>query len=116
MASGSRPSGWGTTEDTLTVTEVGSSCSKANIREARLVERQVCFILEAGNQGEGGLLSKGQLPTANQRARAFKGELQGCIGGGRGLRVETAQSALTVILKLVLPWSDQLHLDCFKSS
>ena len=27
---------------------------------------------------------------------------QGCIGGGRGLHAETAQSALTVILKLVI--------------
>ena len=33
-------------------------------------------------------------PPDNQRARAFT--------GGRGLHVETAQSALTVILKLVI--------------
>ena len=46
-------------------------------------------------------------PTASQGARAF-------IGGGRGLHVETAQSALTVFLKLVMWWSDQCHLDCFK--
>ena len=29
-------------------------------------------------------------------------EFQGCIGGGRGLHAETAQSALTVVLKLVI--------------
>ena len=47
--------------------------------------------------GEGGLLSKKRLllPTNNHWARAF-------IDGGRGLHVETAQSALTVIFKLVL--------------
>ena len=31
----------------------------------------------------------------------------------RGLRAETAQSALTVILKLVMWWSDKCYLDCF---
>ena len=65
--------------------------SKAN-KEAKLV----CFILDAGNCAEGGLLSKGRLPpTDNQWVRAF-------IGEGRGLHSETAQSALTVILKLVI--------------
>ena len=46
---------------------------------------------------EGGLLSKGQLPPHgdNQWGRAFTGR-------GRGLRAETARSALTVILKLVI--------------
>ena len=32
----------------------------------------------------------------------------------RGLHAEAAQSALTVILKLVIQWTDQRHLDCFK--
>ena len=46
--------------------------------------------------GGGGHLSKGQLPPPdNQGARVF-------IGRGRGLRVEAAQSALTIILKLVI--------------
>ena len=45
--------------------------------------------------GEGGLLSKGRLPTPkSQRARAFPGE-------ERGLPAETVQSAQTVILKWV---------------
>ena len=47
--------------------------------------------------------------TYNQWARAF-------IGRGRWLYAETAQSALTVILKLVMWWSDQCHLDCFRYS
>ena len=33
-----------------------------------------------------------------------------------GVHAETAQSAVTVILKLVMQWSDQCHLDCFKYS
>ena len=66
------------------------------------MERKVCFILDAGNPAGGGgggggrRLSKGQFPsTDNQWARAF-------IGGGRGSHAETAQSALAVILKLVI--------------
>ena len=51
--------------------------------------------------------------TINQWARPFKGEFQVCIGGGRGLHAETAQSPLTVVLQLVMQWSDQRHLDCF---
>ena len=64
-----------------------------------LVERKVCFILYAsdwGWGGEGGQLSKGQLPsTDNQWVRAF-------IDRGRGLHAETAHSSVTVILKLVI--------------
>ena len=52
----------------------------------------------------------------NQWARTFKEEFQGYIGGGRGLHVETARSTLTVILKLIMQWSDQHHLDCFNYS
>ena len=63
--------------------------------------KEICFLLDAGNQvcgGEGRRLSKGQLPTPqpdNQGARAV-------IDKGRGLHAETAQSALTVISKLVM--------------
>ena len=64
-----------------------------------LVERKVSFILDAsdwGWGGEGGQLSKGQLPsTDDQWARAF-------IDRGRGLHAETAHSSLTVILKVVI--------------
>ena len=85
-------------------------CSKAS-KETRLVKRKVCLIFYAGNWGEsegGGHLSKDLLSlTGNQWARAF-------IDRGRGLHAESAQSALTVILKLVMSWSDQHHLDCFE--
>ena len=87
--------------------------SKA-IKEARLVERKACFILDAGNQGWGvgevGLLSKGRLPPTDYQWRSTFRD------GERGLHVETAQSALRIILKLVMLWSDQYHLDCFKYS
>ena len=43
------------------------------------------------------------------RERAFTCE-------GRGLHADVVQLALTVILKLVLQWSDQHHLDYFKYS
>ena len=55
-------------------------------------------------------------PPADKWARAFKGEFQGCIVKGKGLHSETAQSALTVILRLVMQWSDQHHLGYFKYS
>ena len=76
---------------------------------------KVCFILEAGNLGVGGgqmsvqRLTPPTAPPDNQGARAF-------IDRGRRLQAETAQSALTVILKLVMQWSDQYHLDCFRYS
>ena len=63
------------------------------------MERTVCFIFEAGKKGRGGQIPV-QRPTLpaptpyNRGARAF-------INGGRGPRAETAQSALTVILKWV---------------
>ena len=60
--------------------------------------------------GEGGLLSRGRLPsTDNQGTRAF-------IDRGRRLQAETAQPALTVILKLIMWWSDQRYLDYFRYS
>lgn len=66
--------------------------------------RNICFILEANNHG-GKADSEGHLPhpANNQWAKVF-------IGGGRGLRAETAPSALIVILKLTMRWSDQHHL------
>ena len=47
-------------------------------------------------------MSKDHFPTENQWAGALNGDFQGRIGGGRGLHEETAQSALTVLLKLVI--------------
>ena len=61
------------------------------------MERKVCFTLDAGNWWGG--WTPVQRPTSptpdSQWARAF-------IDRGRRLRAETAQSALTVILKLVI--------------
>ena len=56
-------------------------------------------------------MSKSQFPTADQGARAFKGEFRGGVYKWRqGATCTAAQSALTVILKLVMWWSDQRHL------
>ena len=87
------------------VTENGGPAarrSKAN-KETRLVERKVCFILEAGSQG--GRRTPVQRPAIGGKSFYRRRE-----------RAETAQAALTGILKLVMQWSDQWHLDCFKYS
>ena len=66
--------------------------------------------IPGGDKEESRHLSKGPTlaPTPdNQATRAF-------IGGERELHVETVRSALTITLKLVMQWSDQRHLDCFK--
>ena len=44
-------------------------------------------------------MSKGQLSPDKQRQEFLKQEFQERIGGGKGLQVETAQSALKAILK-----------------
>ena len=65
------------------------------------MQRTVCLVLVAGTRvaGGGDTCPKADSPTSPPQtvggARAFTGR-------GRGLRVETAQSALTVILKLVI--------------
>ena len=83
-----------------TVTKSGdlaARSSKAN-KEARLVERKVCFVSEAATwEGRADSCPKTDSPpppppTDNQRARAFTDR-------GRGLHAETAESALTVIFK-----------------
>ena len=66
---------------------LSAPCSKVN-KEARLVERKVCSMLDTGNQGGEGV---GQVPvqrphpppTDNQGVRTFTGR-------GRGLPAETA--------------------------
>ena len=67
------------------------------------MEREICFILDAGNLGRGGgvvgLLgpSRGQLlPINTQWVRAFIDR-----AGERGLCAERAPTALSIILKLV---------------
>lgn len=73
--------------------------------EARVSIRESLLYSRGQRPEDRGLLSKDQLPTADEWARAFKGEFPGCTGRGRGLRAEQ-QSVLTVILKLVTWWSD----------
>ena len=64
-----------------------------------------------GAEGGGGQTSvqRPALHLDDQGAGAF-------VDRGRRLHAETAQSALTVTLKLVMRWSDQRPLDCFKHS
>ena len=63
------------------------------------MERKVCFIWDAGSgagEGEGGFLSRGQLPHPRQSGgKSFYRHREGA-------HAETARSALTVILKLVI--------------
>ena len=54
------------------------------------------WMLASGGGGEGGYLSKGQLPLPGQSAG------KGFYRRREGLPAETVQSALTVILKLVI--------------
>ena len=71
---------------------------------ARFASKEAGFISEAGNQWGGRTpVQRPTPPRDNQWARDF-------IDGRRGLRAETAQSALTVILKLVMGWSDRIIL------
>ena len=76
-------------------------CSKAN-KEARLVERKVCFILEAGSWGAGGgLVSKGRLPTTDSWwARAFYRWKEGPPG-----RSSTASSVSHLEIGPAVIWS-----------
>ena len=54
--------------------------------------------------------SKASSPPPQSVGKSF-------FGRGRGwVHAERAQSALTVILKLVMRWSDQHHLDCLKNN
>lgn len=71
------------------------------------MEMKVCFTLRLATYGR--QLPIQRLPTTdNQWART--------LYEGREPRPETAQSALKVILKLVLQGPDQGHLHCFKYS
>ena len=84
---------------------LAACCSKAN-EQARLAERKLCFILDAGIVGIGvGDVYLKMVPTTDKRG------LRALIDGGRGsgvgteeagLHAETAQSALTAVSKLVI--------------
>lgn len=62
-------------------------CSK----EAKLVERKVCFILDADHGAEGRLVQRSGSPAEGDQGKSFHNLRE-------GLWAETAQSALTVIL------------------
>ena len=60
-------------------------------------------------------MTEKQLPLVDLGTRVFKGESvprwrEGATSGRR------AQAALTVILKLVLGWSDLCHPDCLSTA
>ena len=76
---------------------------------AKWVERKACFILDVSNGEWGEAPVQRPTPSAdNQGARVF-------IDRQRGLHAETAQSALTVILKLVIGGLPSIILIVFSS-
>ena len=76
-------------------------CSEGN-KEARLVERSLFYVRGWQQRGVGHSCPKADSPPLMISGQEF----QGCIGRQMGLHAETAQSALTVILKFVTRWSD----------
>ena len=81
-------------------------------KQTRLVERKVCFILDAGNGGGGGQMSvqKWTPPsTDNQGGKNIYRLREGAI-----CRNSTVHS--DDHFQVSHWWSDQLHLDCFKYS
>ena len=78
-----------------------------------LGKRKDSFVEEASSLGKRETpVPKKQLPPpCCSGAGALKGECW-----GRGARAEIAQSALTVLLKLIVPWSDQCYTGWFKYS
>ena len=74
------------------------------------MERKACFISEAGNLGREQIhVQRPTAPTDHQRARVI-------IVRGRGLQAEIGQSALTVVLKLVINDLVSIILISFKYS
>ena len=78
-----------------------AACHSKARKEARWVERKVCFILDVINcrAGRADICPKADRPSPPWTSRGKKFYRR---GGWRGLRAETAGSALTVFLKLVL--------------
>ena len=68
-----------------------------------LGKKKDSFTEEVGNSGmKVDLCSKETTPHCQQGTRDSKEVFQGCVGGERRLHAETSQSALTIILKLVI--------------
>lgn len=64
---------------------LAAHCSKANTQEMSAGRKgKLALFKRPATWGEHRLMSKNQLPDADQGARAFKGEFQGCTGGGGG--------------------------------
>ena len=85
---------------------LGAHCSKAN-KEAVLVVRKVCFILDASSWGGGG---QSQRPISPQSVgKSFHGWREGAA-------YSNSTVSSDVFLKLVMQRSDQQHPDCFKYS
>ena len=75
-------------------------CSKASILETSVGRKgNVALFRRPGTWGEGGLMSRSQLPTVREQ-ELLQGSFRDVQVGGGGY-METAQSALTIILKLV---------------
>ena len=95
-------------------------CSKAN-KQAMLMERKMCFTLNAGNwQGRVETSVQRQTPQPPSQPRPAseaRDFIDTSVGGARRAHMqEAAQSALTVIFRLDIGQSDRHHLDCFRSS
>jgi len=85
------------------VTEVRLTDQNAVLKRYVLIGRKLWFNFACWPpQGENRLKSKSHLPSAQQWTRTLKGSFRQATSRGRGLLAETAQSALTVILNLVI--------------
>ena len=90
------------TPSNLTCSDIAvARCSKGN-KEANLVEKKVCFILDVS------IVQRLTLPAYSREARAF-------IDRGRQLHAKAAVSSDSH-LEIGHWWSDQHHSDCFKYS
>ena len=90
------------TPSNLTCSDIAvARCSKGN-KEANLVEKKVCFILDVS------IVQRLTLPAYSQEARAF-------IDRGRQLHAKAAVTSDSH-LEIGHWWSDQHHSDCFKYS
>ena len=84
---------------------------KANIQETSVVGKGTAALFRRPATWEdGGLMSQNQPPNCWLGDKGFKGEFQGCTGGGAMCR--RAQSAPIIINNKLVVWcSGQHHLD-----
>ena len=97
--------------------DLAAHCLKANTQDTSIGRKERLSYL-GGQQSweEGGLMSQrtnSQLPIKGHEI--LKGSFRGCKWR-EWATCRTAQSTLTINLNLVMWWSDQCHLDCFKYS